>query len=179
MNQTNSTVIDPRTVELLWQYMVAADAEVLAAADSVGDEGYFREQGISLGSIHKLIVHAMDAQRIWLERLKGTVNPPFSDPDQIPRAGVRDRWAELHPKLVSFASEQTTQSLQTVMRFKTRKGDPMEMARGAIMLHVSDHATYHRGQLNSMIKLAGGKPSPVMVYTWAVGQGYGRAGWGE
>jgi uncharacterized damage-inducible protein DinB len=38
------------------------------------------------------------------------------------------------------------------------------------MLHVADHATYHRGQLNSMIKLAGGTPSPVMLYPFAISQ---------
>jgi uncharacterized damage-inducible protein DinB len=43
------------------------------------------------------------------------------------------------------------------------------------MLHVADHATYHRGQLNTMIKKAGGKPSPVMVYTYGMEIGIGRS----
>ena len=30
-----------------------------------------------------------------------------------------------------------------------------------LMYHVGDHSTYHRGQLNSMIKLAGGKPAEL------------------
>ena len=45
---------------------------------------------------------------------------------------------------------------------------------GLCMLHVSDHATYHRGQINSMIKRAGGTPSGVMVDTYGVQEGIGR-----
>src|SRR4051812_31717571 len=62
----NQPDIDPRTLELLWQYMVHADQQELTAAATVQDEPYFRDQGISFGSIHKLLVHAYDAQRVWL-----------------------------------------------------------------------------------------------------------------
>ena len=34
------------------------------------------------------------------------------------------------------------------------------------MTHLVDHSTYHRGQLNSMIKLAGGKPADVGHITY-------------
>jgi uncharacterized damage-inducible protein DinB len=176
MNQ-EPTTIDPRTVELLWRYMVDADKEILAAADSVPDEPYFREQGISLGSIHKLLVHCTDARRVWLERLTGATDSNFSDPATVSRDALRVSWAREHQKLLEFAREQTVSSLQIILRFRTRRGDPYEMTRGACMLHVSDHATYHRGQLNSMVKLAGGTASPVMLYTWLLAEGCGRAGW--
>ncbi|HXE56028.1 MAG TPA: DinB family protein [Tepidisphaeraceae bacterium] len=170
-------MIDPKTVELLWRYMVHADAQVLEAAQSVPDEGYFREQGISLGSIHKLLVHCMDAQHNWLNRLNGLENPPLLEASQISRGMLAGRWAALHQELLAFAAAQSPQSLERTFRFRTRKGDPMQITVGACMLHVCDHATYHRGQLNSMIKLGGGVPSPVMVYTWSIEQGMGKKGW--
>ncbi|HEY8749752.1 MAG TPA: DinB family protein [Tepidisphaeraceae bacterium] len=172
-------MMDAFTVELLWRYMVHADDQMLAAAQSVGDEGYFREQNISLGSVHKLLVHCMDAQRIWLSRLNDLENPPILDANAVARESLKALWAEQHEQMLAFARDQTADSLKTVMRFRTRKGDPFEMTRGAVMLHVSDHATYHRGQLNSMIKLAGGRPSDVMLYSWSLAEGFGRVGWGE
>ena len=175
----NHPDIDPRTLELLWQYMVYADGQEIAAAATAQEDAYFREQGISFGSIHKLMVHCYDAQRVWLERLEGAPSPAFSDPAQVAREAVSHLWRESHQRLLAFAAEQTAESLKQVHRFRTRKGDPYEMSRGAVMLHVCDHASYHRGQLNSMIKLAGGTPSPVMFYTWALDQGFGRAGWGQ
>jgi uncharacterized damage-inducible protein DinB len=53
------------------------------------------------------------------------------------------------------------------VKFHTRAGQPQTIAMWAAMLHVSDHATYHRGQINSMIKLVGGTPSRVMLYPFA------------
>jgi uncharacterized damage-inducible protein DinB len=85
----------------------------MEAATSVPDEGYFRDEGISLGSLHNL------------------------------------------------------QSLKTTIRYTTRAGIPFEFPGGVCMLHVSGQATYHRGQLNSIIKLAGGTPSRVMLILFA------------
>ena len=175
----NSPAIDPRTLQLLWQYMVHADGQEIDAAATVPDDAYFRDQQISFGSIHKLMVHCYDAQRVWLERLQGAATPQFSDPAHIARDALPSLWRQSHQRLLAFAAEQSPDSLKKIHRFRTRKGDPYEMARGPLMLHVCDHATYHRGQLNSMIKLASGTPSPVMLYTWALQQGFGRAGWAE
>ena len=165
---------DPKTIQLLWQYMVHADAQVLAATESLTDEGYAREQGISAGSVHKLIVHCMGAQRTWLERLKGAGTPPLILPESVRRTDVSAQWTALHAELLEFAAAQTPASLAANIRSVTRSGVAFELPVGLCMLHVSDHATYHRGQLNSMIKRAGGTPSGVMVYTYGVREGFGR-----
>ncbi|HUB26491.1 MAG TPA: DinB family protein [Tepidisphaeraceae bacterium] len=61
-----------------------------------------------------------------------------------------------------------------MIRITTRAGKKLELPIGPPMLHICDHATYHRGQLNSMIKLAGGTPSPVMVSMYCLAMGIGR-----
>jgi uncharacterized damage-inducible protein DinB len=175
----NHLLIDPDTLKLLWDYMIHADLQMLKAAGALSLEACNREQGISAGSVHKLLVHCMDAQGIWLERLKGAKNPPLADPARISSDELLKRWPEQHSHLRAFAAEQTIESLNGVLRFRTRKNDPFELTRGACMLHVADHSTYHRGQLNSMIKLAGGTPSNIMLFTWSIEQGFGRAGWSE
>ena len=38
-------------------------------------------------------------------------------------------------------------------------GGYSEVLTVATMLHVVDHATYHRGQINSMLKQAGARPA--------------------
>ncbi len=38
-------------------------------------------------------------------------------------------------------------------------GEQFSLPLGDTMIHVVDHATYHRGQINSMIRMAGGKPA--------------------
>ena len=66
---------DPKTLQLLWQYRVPADEQVLAAAVNVDDKSYHCDQGILAGSIHDLLVHCMSAQTSWLQRLRRVANP--------------------------------------------------------------------------------------------------------
>ena len=162
-------MIDPLTIQYLWRYMVHADDQMIAAAGTVPQAGYFREFDISAGSIHKLLVHALGAQQIWLERLLGHDPRKFLDPNDLPQlSDVAARWPDLHNQLLEFAERQTPSSLAVILHGRNMKGTPFALPVGAVMLHVCDHATYHRGQLNSMIKMAGGTPSPVMLYTFAM-----------
>ncbi len=165
-------IFDPQTIHLLWQYMVAADGEILHAVAGLPDEGYHRELGISMGSIHKQMVHCMEAQRLWLLRMQNQASA-FRDPAAIPPNQVKAEWKAIHEKLLAFSRQQTRDSLGAVILTETRLGKRYEVATGAAMLHVADHASYHRGQLNSMIKLVGGEPSSVMLYSWAIDQGHG------
>jgi len=45
-------------------------------------------------------------------------------------------------------------------------GQPASMAVDQQILHVVDHATYHRGQLNTMIRRAGGTPANTMYWSF-------------
>ncbi|HEY2584373.1 MAG TPA: DinB family protein [Tepidisphaeraceae bacterium] len=164
---------DIQAIRFLWRYMVYADAQIIAAAETVSDEGYSREQNISVGSLEKLLNHAMLAQRTWLQRLNG-LDVMYVDDPAPTRKELPGRWAAVHQELLAFADVQTPGSLQRVIRSRNRGGKRFELPTWTVMLHVADHATYHRGQLNSMIKLAGGTPSPVMLYPYSVGQGFGK-----
>jgi uncharacterized damage-inducible protein DinB len=157
---------DPKTLQFLWRYMAHADRQVAQAAATVSDDAYRRDQHISFGSIEKLLAHCAAAQSVWLRRLQGS-DVPYADVPPPPRNEVAARWADVHRLLLSFADAQTGESLAKPVSFHNRAGQPFTLPTGVVMLHVADHATYHRGQLNSMIKLAGGTPSPVMLYPFA------------
>jgi uncharacterized damage-inducible protein DinB len=164
---------DLQTIQFLWKYMVHADKEVLAASQSVPDEGFRREQNISFGSVEKLLNHCMLAQACWLERLAGK-DVVFVDHPPLPRGEFPARWTQVHQELLAFAEAQTPESLETMLRLTTRAGKKLQLPIWASMLHIVDHATYHRGQLNSMIKLAGGTPSPIMLSLFCVAEGIGK-----
>jgi uncharacterized damage-inducible protein DinB len=158
---------DASTIQLLWKYMAFADDRIAEAAATVDDPGFVWEQGISFGSVAKLLSHAMTAQKVWLNRLKG--NPVvYADEPLPPRDQIGKAWSAIHADLLRFAIDLTPEILNRPIRSQNRAGQKFEMPTWAVMLHVADHATYHRGQLNTMIKKAGGKPSPVMVYTYGM-----------
>lgn len=166
-------MINLETIRFLWKYMVYADAQIMQAAETLTDEGYRREQNISFGSVEKLLHHAVMAQSTWIQRLNG-LDVAYLDVPPLSRDLLPGRWSQVHQELLAFAEAQTPASLQTLVRSRNRSGQRFELPVWSVMLHVCDHATYRRGQLNSMIKLAGGKPSPAMLYTYSIREGVGR-----
>jgi uncharacterized damage-inducible protein DinB len=165
---------DASTIQFLWKYMAFADDRMAEAATTVDDPGFVWDQGISFGSIAKLLNHAMIAEKVWLTRLRGTPMV-YADEPLPPRDQIAKAWSAIHAELLAFADGLTPAILQRPVRSQNRAGLKFEMPTWAVMLHVADHATYHRGQLNTMIKKAGGKPSPVMVYTYGMENGVGQA----
>jgi uncharacterized damage-inducible protein DinB len=94
---------------------------------------------------------------VWLSRWQGTPPTRMDDESDHPtRELLADRWPALHRELLDFARAQTAASLATVLHTTRTNGEAFAMLLGDMLLHVADHCTYHRGQLNSMIKLAGG-----------------------
>ena len=142
----------------IYDHLKWADEQVLAAAETVSDEGFRREQNISLGSIHKLLVHAVSAQHLWLARWQGeTVLKALEPADYPTPADIRRMWDDVHSRIAAFLAKQTDASLEAAIRFRRGEREYVMPLRHLIA-HTFDHGTYHRGQLNSMITLAGGKP---------------------
>jgi uncharacterized damage-inducible protein DinB len=164
---------DIETIKFLWRFMVRSDELILAAAMSVPAEKWEWEQGISWGSLAKQLNHARNAQRTWITRLKGTEVAYIDEPPPA-REEFGAVWAGVHRELLEFADGQTPESIQRTIQSRNRAGKRYELPVWAVMLHVSDHATYHWAHINTMIKRAGGTPTPVMVYTYCMAEGIGR-----
>jgi uncharacterized damage-inducible protein DinB len=151
-------------IRAMFAYMRWADEAMLRAADSVPDEPYYQDRGVSHGSIHALLVHSMAAQEVWLRRWQGEGEARIGTVADCPtRAALRERWPRIHRSLLDFLDGQGEESLARSVRARNTYGEWFTLPLGATMLHVADHATYHRGQINTMIKQAGGEPAAAYL----------------
>ncbi len=166
------TTTAPTTTALirrLFDYLKWADEAMMAAAQTVSDYEYYLSRGFSHGSIHGLLVHGMAAQIVWLERWRGNGEAAIEGIDRYPtRADLELRWPEVHAELFAFLDLQTDDSLQTAVVARNTYGEQFSLPLGDTMIHVVDHATYHRGQTNSMIKVAGGGPAAAFYQRFLV-----------
>lgn len=150
------------------EFMIWGDLQILAAAQAVPEEEYHKDRGISAGSLHGLLLHAMAAQFVWLERFHGRA-PTFAEATNFPtREALARRWPEVHAALRAFMAAQTAESLERALTFKNMRGEMYTGSLGQLLLHVTDHGTYHRGQENTLIKLCGGIPVDIFYYKWAI-----------
>lgn len=147
-------------IRRLFGYMKWADEMMLASTIGIPDAEYYRHRGLSHGSIHRLLVHGMAAQRVWLRRWRGAGEAAIEGEAEFPtRDDLARHWPATHADLFAFLDQQTDESLQAAVSARNTYGERFALPLGELMLHVVDHATYHRGQINSMIKMAGGSPA--------------------
>lgn len=145
-----------------YAYVKWADHRCLDAAATVPEAGYHKELGFSFGTVHKTLLHMMGAQDVWVGRWKGESVRVFPSIEMLPTlASVRARWESVHDELLGFVGQQTEESLMSRIVFN-RNNVPHSNLLWHVINHCADHATFHRGQLNSLIKLAGGKPAVTM-----------------
>jgi uncharacterized damage-inducible protein DinB len=154
----------------LVEFAFWGDLQVMQAAMELPVEEYTKERGFSFGSLHKLLLHAMGAEWVWLNRFRGTALSLPTEETIPTREVLATRWPEVHAEFRKFVAEQTQESMQKVISFRTFAGEAKSGRLGDLMMHVTDHATYHRGQQNTFLKLAGHPRAPLRVfyYTWRI-----------
>lgn len=148
-----------------YDYVVWSDDRCLTAAASVLTENFDKQLGFSFGSVHRVLLHMLGAQDLWLGRWQGDSTRVFPTVEELPTLeAIRQRWDKNHGQLIAFVRAQTDDSLTQRVNF-IRNGQPHSGMLWMLMTHTFDHATYHRSQLNSLIKLAGGKPGDFSYIT--------------
>lgn len=158
----------PEYFSHLYTYVKWADLQQLHAASALSDEEYFKQRGWSFGNIHRIMLHEISAQSVWLDRFVG--RPAvwvMDDPQYAARASIEPLWTLTHAKMTDFIASLTPDSLAATITYKTLKGDTFSVPQWQLLHHVCNHAMQHRGQVNSMIQLAGGQP-PTVDYAYFV-----------
>lgn len=150
------------------EYLRWGDQRCLIAARSVRDEQYYTDYQISAGSLHKVLVHCMTAQWLWLCRFRGESPQRVEDHTDYPtRMSVEQRWPLVHAALIDFVGRMTPNQLGNPVTFHDTKGNAHTLPLRDMILNLVDHASYHRGQIATLIKRGDGKALPISFRVWA------------
>ena len=144
----------------LMRYKAWANELVFAAAAKLPEAELTAPRKIVFGSLLRTLnhVHAMD--EVWRAHLEGRPHgyttrnpdacPPLAELHEAQRA--MDAW------WVDYAAALSEARQEEVVSFRFIGGGPGAMTRRDILLHVANHATYHRGNVAAMMYQAGTPP---------------------
>ena len=153
----------------MMDFMFWGDRRVLTAASAISEREYYADRGFSAGSLHKLLVHAMAAQWVWLSRWKHLEVQRLEDASDYPtRESLVRRWPRVHQDFSEVLAAQTDVTLASAITYRNTRGEAFTLPLGELVLHCLDHGTYHRGQVNSLIKLAGGTPVTLNYFQFSL-----------
>jgi uncharacterized damage-inducible protein DinB len=160
---------DPVALRGFFDHVRWADLTQLDATRSLDDAAYLKDHGFSFGTIHKLMLHMLSAQNVWLQRFEHQPMVWLMDePAMQSRSALEPAWGDIHTRFDAFLARQTRESLEAELSFRNLRGDAFSTPLWRLVTHVLNHSTIHRAQLNSMLKLSGATPPPVDYWSWVV-----------
>ena len=161
--------------ELLKQYAsynVWASQRLFDLILSLPVEKHAAELPSSFTSLYKTILHMLDAESIWWQRLK------LQERIIIPSENFSGDLKELANALTAqsrqweeWVANASELALDHVFQYADRKGQLFKMPVYQMVHHVFNHGTYHRGQLVNMLRQLGVEKAVSTDFSlWARGK---------
>lgn len=144
----------------LIEYHYWARDRMLDALDVLTPEQYNKDLASSFTSVRDTVVHTYGAEVNWYLRWVGNSPTAFPAVSEFPDiASIRAAWREHEQKVrLLVDSLASANQLDRVLRYRTFDGQEMESVFSHMLQHVVNHATFHRGQVTTMLRQLGAAP---------------------
>ena len=169
--------MDINDVRTLYAYNLWASRRLFSALEKLSDAQFTAEVQSSFPSIRETVFHILAAEWIWLRRWRGAsprasvANPNASGrtwdgltPGEKPSyeelatvAALRAFADSLEQARQEFLNSLSDEKLQDPLSYTDMAGKPFALPLVQQMQHVVNHGTYHRGQVTTLLRQAGGE----------------------
>jgi len=150
-------------IDHLLDYHYWARDRVLDAVAALTPEQYLQDLGNSFKSVRDTVVHLYSAEWVWHQRWTGT-SPTAPIPfDRFPDlASVAAAWRELETEVRALDAELARDGREQIIDYQLINGQPGRSIYWQMLQHVVNHASYHRGQITTMLRQLGAAPPKGM-----------------
>jgi uncharacterized damage-inducible protein DinB len=140
-------------LRMLMRYRRWANALTFETVLALPEEEAFRERATRWNNIVHTLNHVYVVDDIFRAHLEGRKHQyTHRNTDETPAAeGLSAAVQRMDDWYVDFADSLDDRALDDVITFEFVGGGEGAMTRGDILLHVVNHATYHRGLVSDML----------------------------
>jgi len=151
----------------VFDYGVWANHRVMRAAATLSVDDFKRDLKNSHGGVRGTLVHTMSAEWVWLERWKGVAPLKHFDEGEFPTLlELRERWSVIEGHRTSWLAALPEDGAESTIRYETFDGRAFESPLWKLVQHTTNHSTYHRGQVITMLRQLGAKPVSTDMVLW-------------
>lgn len=155
----------------LFGYNRWADDRVVEVCRRLSPEQFTKEPVPGWTSIRASLVHVAGATLIWQRRIAGeTVTARPSDEDFPTLDDAARLFRQGHDAFDQLLPTLTADRLGALWSYRNLEGRELTAPLWAVLRHVVNHATYHRGQVAAKLKRLGVDPVPTDMVVWAMEQ---------
>ena len=150
-------------LRMLLDYHYWARDRVLDAAEPLPHDQFTRDLGSSFKSIRDTLAHIYFAEWIWCSRWQGTSPTSQLPVEMFPDLPtIRALWRDHETKMRSLLESLGEDGINRVIEYKLLSGRPGASVFWHMLQHVVNHASYHRGQVTTMLRQLGAAPPKGM-----------------
>jgi uncharacterized damage-inducible protein DinB len=143
---------------VLFQYNHWANRRILEACTPLTNEQFTRDLGSSFRSVQGTLAHIYGAEWIWNERISGRTTSGLPTGTPFPDlSAARAKLEEMDRSYIEYTAKLTPADLERVIHYKSLAGQEFSNPIWQILHQLSNHATYHRGQVITMLRQLGAK----------------------
>ena len=147
----------------LLDYHYWARDRLFDALAPLSSEHYTRDLGNSFQSIRDTAVHTYAAEWAWYMRWTGKSPTALLLADKFPDvSSLRSAWRDMEREVRAFLQELGPAGIDRRIEYKMFNGQPGSSVFWQMLQHMVNHASYHRGQLTTMLRQTGAPPPKSM-----------------
>jgi uncharacterized damage-inducible protein DinB len=155
-------------LQTLLDYHYWARDRLLEAIDPLTQEQFNKAMGSSFTSIRETVVHVYAAEVAWYSRWQGVSPSALMTSESLPDvASIRSAWAEQEKNMRRFIESLGESGVGKVFDYKNLMQQPNTAPFWQMLQHVVNHASYHRGQVTTMLRqmsAAAGKSMDMIAF---------------
>jgi uncharacterized damage-inducible protein DinB len=150
-------------LRLLLDYHYWARDRVLDAVEPLPHDQFIRDMGSSFRSIRDTLAHLYFAEWAWYSRWQGDSPTSQLPADMFPDlATIRALWRDQEAKMRTLLESLDEAGINRRIEYKLLSGKPGASVFWHMLQHVVNHASYHRGQITTMLRQLGATPPKAM-----------------
>jgi uncharacterized damage-inducible protein DinB len=147
-----------------------ANAKMLDACRKLTPEQYAAEPLAGWSPIRSTVFHIAGATDGWLRALAADPDQSFPTEADFPTVEAIDRLLErAYRRFDELLPQLTPERLATPITIQ-RRGQTRTLPPWAILRHIVNHGTYHRGQVSSKLKRFGIQQAETDFIFWVMEQ---------
>jgi uncharacterized damage-inducible protein DinB len=150
-------------VELLLDYHYWARDRLMVAVEVLTPDQFIRDMNSSFRSIRDTLTHTYSAEWVWHSRWLGHSPTEHVSPAIFADAGaIRRAWIDQEAAVRGFVASLDQDAIDRVIEYRLFNGQAGASMSWQIAQHVVNHASYHRGQVTTMLRQLGAPPPKSM-----------------
>jgi uncharacterized damage-inducible protein DinB len=155
--------VNLQDLRTLLDYHYWARDRLLAALDPLPPDQFNRDLGNSFKSIRETVVHTYAAEWAWHSRWQGQSPTALMTSDAFPDVpAIRSAWVDHEKKVRAFVEGLGKEGVTRVIDYTLLSGQPGSSPFWQMLQHMVNHASYHRGQVTTMLRQLGAQPAKSM-----------------